>query len=167
MWIDSRTFDVVRGLKAGQVSLAAFANAPEVEEYNVAFNDLTASQKKELVDIEVDFKLYVSGGKVNPKLKSKVVKEQLFEKEDIVSLIKAIVGEKDRAKVGNMVMHTEIPSVVINQWLYQGAFAGSDESWQTVVKAEGYVYSKQAYVIIIASDRMLGARFKFPKKLRE
>lgn len=169
MWIDSKNFDILAGLKAGQISLSAFTDEPvaEVEEYKVAFNDLTAAQKKALVDIEVDFKLYVSGGKVNPKLKSKVVKEELFEKEDIITLIKTITGNKDRGKVIDMVIHSDIPPVVIQQWLYQGALAGSDESWDVVVKAEEWVSQRRAYAYLVGSEKMLGARFKFPKKLRK
>lgn len=167
MWIDSDNFDVIKGLKSGQSSLATFADVPDVEEYKVAFNDLTAEQKKALVDIEVDFKLYVSGGKVNPKLKSKVIKEVLFEKEDIISLIKAIISEKDRVKVVNTVLNSAIPAVVIQQWLYQGAFAGSDEAWALVVEAEEYTAYDVAYASVVGHKDMLGAKFKFPKKLRE
>jgi hypothetical protein len=167
MWIDSHNFEILKGLKEGQASLSAFADVPEVEEYKVAFNDLTAVQKKELVDIEVDFKLYVSNGKYNPKLKSKVIKEPLFEKSDIISLVKMIIGEKDRDKVLNALLSTDISPVVIQQWAMQSAFVGSDEAWQIVVKAEEWVNNKRAYAYIIASDKMLGARFKFPKKLRK
>lgn len=167
MWVDSKNFDVIKGLKAGQASLAAFADVPEVEEFNVAFNDLTSEQKKALVDIEVDFKLYVSSGKVNPKLKSKVIKEKLFEKEDIVSLIKTIIGEKDRMKVFDMVTNSDIPPVVIQQWLFQCAFAGSDESWNIVVNAEEWTSQPSAYTYIISNEIMLGCKFKFPRKLRE
>ena len=171
MWIDSKNFDILKGRKAGQSSLSAFVgedlDMPAVETYKVAFNDLTATQKKELVDVEVDFKLYVSSGKVNPKLKSKVVKEPLHDKEDIVSLIKTITSETQRTKVIDAVMNSDIPPVVIQQWLFQGAYAGSDESWNTVVKAEQWTDKKLAYAYTVAGATMLGAKFKFPKKLRE
>jgi len=57
--------------------------------------------------------------------------------------------------------------VVIQQWLTQSAFVGSDEAWALVVEAEEYVTYPVAYASVVGHMDMLGAKFKFPKKLRE
>lgn len=167
MWIDSENFDILAAHRKGQVPISNFGGKSEQIEYKVAFNDLTADQKKQLVDIDADFKLYVQSGKVNPKLKSKVIKEQLYPKEDIVTLIKKITSSKDRNAVMEIVMASSIPPVVINQWLFQGALKGTKEAWDTVVLMEKYTDSVEAYACLAAGEELLGVKFSFPKKLRE
>ena len=167
-WIDSENFGILESFKKGQISLEQFGVKSEHKEFKVAFNDLTADQKKKLVDIEADFKLYVQSGRVNPVLKDRVIKEKLFEKEDIIKLIKAITGSKDRDKVMGMVMESSIPPVIINQWLFQAALKGGNiETWDTVVLMESYTDNLEAYACLAAGKEMLGAKFCFPKKLRE
>ena len=169
MWIDRRNFNILESFKEGQVTFDHFtdgdADQSTPQDFKVAFNDLTADQKKSLVEIPVDFKLYVSSGRVNPKLKSKVIKEPLFKKDDIIGLIKAIYKEKDRQKVINMVVNSSIPPVVINQWLMQGCI-GDAEAWKSVVEAEGYTDNVWFYSAIIGDVSLMGGRFGFPRKLR-
>ena len=169
MWIDSQNFNILESFKEGQVTLDHFtdgdADQNTPQDFKVAFNDLTADQKKSLVEIPVDFKLYVSGGRVHPKLKSKVIKEPLFKKDDIIGLIKSIYKEKDRQKVMNMVVNSSIPPVVINQWLMQGCI-GDAEAWKSVVEAEGYTDNKWVYAAVIGDVSLMGGRFGFPRKLR-
>ena len=141
-------------------------NVDATGDIKVAYNDLTTAQKQRLSDVEIDYKLYVSSGRVSSKLKSKVVKEPLYEKSDIVSLIKMIIKEKNRQKVINALFNTDIPPIVIQLWLFQGAFAGTKVAWDTVVMAEDYVTRPDVYAYIIGSADMLGCKFKFPKKLR-
>jgi hypothetical protein len=115
----------------------------------------------------VDFKLYVQSGKVNPALKNKVINEQLYPKEDIVTLIKKIITSKDRDAVMDMIVGSSIPPVVIQQWLFQGALKGTKEAWDTVVLMETYTDNVEAYACLAAGEELLGARFCFPTKLRE
>lgn len=161
IWIDKNNFHNFYNLKKGQQLLTS-----ETEDIKVAYNDLTASQKKLLPDIDRDFKVYVSSGRVSPKLKGKIVKEPYYEKSDIVSLIKLIIKEPERRKVVSAILTTDIPPVVIQQWLFQGAFTGTDKAWYTVVLAEGYTSMLETYAYIISHEDMLGCKFKFPKKLR-
>ena len=163
MWICSQNFEILKGFRNGQTTFGV--DAADDVEIKVAFNDLTAAQKKALPDIDVDFKLYVHKGKVSPKLKDKVVKETLFEKDDIVSLTKKIVKDDNRKDVIEAVLATEIPPVVIQQWLMQGAL-NDTKAWNTVVLAESYTGNKEAYAYLVGGYEMLGAKFKFPKKIR-
>jgi len=165
MWIDSQNFDILLKFKKGRMSLTSFMGGElEEPEFKVAFNDLSTAQKKMLVDIEVDFKLYVSSGRPNPNLKDKIVKETLFDKDDIVSLIKSILNEENRISVIEKVMGSSIPPVVIQQWLYQGAM-GTD-AWETVVIAEKYTGNVEAYACLMGTKDVMNAKFKFPKKVR-
>lgn len=165
MWIDSRNFNILESFKKGQVTFGQFAEDVTPQDFKVAFNDLTVDQKKSLVEIPVDFKLYVSSGKVNPKLKSKVIKEPLYKKDDIISLIKMIYKEKDRQKVVNTIVHSSIPPVVIQQWLTQGCI-GDAEAWKSVVEAEYHTDNLWLYSVIIGSGFLMGGKFGFPRKLR-
>lgn len=165
MWIDSKNFSTLKSFKQGQTTFGKFVDDVSQPDFKVAFNDLTADQKKSLVDIPIDFKLYVSSGRVNPKLKSKVIKEPLYKKDDIISLIKSIYKEKDRQKVTDNIMNSSIPPVVIQQWLLQGCI-GDAQAWSCVVEAEEYVGNVFAYSSIIGNTWMMGGRFRFPKKLR-
>ena len=169
IWIDTTNFNILESFKKDQVTFDHFIdgdidqNTPQ--DFKVAFNDLTADQKKSLVEIPEDFKLYVSGGRVHPKLKPKVIKEPLFKKDDIIGLVKAIYKEKDRQKVMNMVVNSSIPPVVIQQWLMQGCI-GDAEAWESVVEAEGYTDNVWSYAAVIGDVSLMGGRFCFPKKLR-
>jgi hypothetical protein len=167
MWVDSVNFDIFAAHRKGQVSLEKFGIESEPTEYKVAFNDLTSEQKKQLVDIDVDFKLYVQSGKVNPALKSKVIKEELYPKEDIVTLVKNIITSNNRNAVMEMIVGSSIPPVVIQQWLFQGALKGTKEAWDTVVLMETYTDNVEAYACLAAGEELLGAKFSFPTKLRE
>jgi hypothetical protein len=149
----------------GQSTLGGFGKDEKDLDLKIAFNDLTAAQKKKLPEIDANFKVYVHKGRVSPKLKDKVVKETLFEKDDIVSITKKVVKESDRNVVIEMLLSTEIPPVVIQQWLMQGAL-NDTKAWNTVVLAESYTGNKEAYAYLVGGYEMLGAKFKFPKKIR-
>ncbi len=166
MWIASQNFNILESFKKGQTTFGHFTEGGVTpQDFKVAFNDLTADQKKSLIEIPIDFKLYVSSGKVNPKLKSKVIKEPLYEKDDIISLIKMIYKEKDRQKVINTLVNSSIPPVVIQQWLMQGCIGDAD-AWKSVVEAEEYTDNVWFYSAIIGSSSLMGGRFRFPHKLR-
>jgi len=164
MWISSQNFEILAKFTDGQSTLERFNDEP-IPEFKVAFNDLTTDQKKSLVNVTVDFKLYVSSGKVNPKLKGKVVKEPLYKKDDIVSLVKMIYKEPDRDEVRRTILRSGISPVILQQWLLQGCIDNID-AWNTVVHAEQYLDSNVFYAFTIGSESTMGGHFKFPRKLR-
>jgi len=170
-WIGKDNFDLLS--TGGSASLLNFLEEndhPDNYVFKVDWDDLTNEQKKLLPLIKKDYMLYITSRSRPPaELKKKAIKEEMFEKKDLITLIKALLKNKDSEMIYAMLIDYDVSPIVLSQWLFW-PLRSNLEGLDCLLKLEKYIYNKDAYYVLLATqlsgEKLKGSHFRFPKKLR-